>query len=81
MIQLPIPQSAQALAAIRGRLLAQVHSLDPSTTASALMSEAKADGKFFRVVEDVLGECVTLFDADELIARACQKLGFRTDGP
>lgn len=75
-IQLPIPQSAQLLAAVRGRLLAQMHSLDPTTSASAAMSNAHASGQYFEVAQALFGECVTLFDVDELIRRACQNLGW-----
>jgi hypothetical protein len=80
MIQLPLPQSEQLLAAVRGRLLAQMHSLDPSIAASAEMSKAHAGELYFKVAEAVFGECVTLFDADQLIRRACQKLGYPDDG-
>lgn len=75
-IQLPIPQSAQLLTAVRGRLLAQMHSLDPTIVASAEMSNARGDSRFFAVAQDLIGECVTLFDPDELIRRACIKLGY-----
>lgn len=74
--RLPLPQREQAYAAIRGRLLAQMHSLDPTIAASVEMSSAKAGERYFRVLEDVFTECVTLFDPDELIRRACDKLGF-----
>lgn len=80
MIQLPLPQSQQLLAAIRGRLLAQMHSLDPTIAASAEMSKAHGDERFFKVAEAVFGECVTLFDADQLIRRACAALGYPDDG-
>lgn len=78
--RLPVPNYEQAYAAIRGRLLAQMHSLDPTIAANAEMSTAKSDGRFFNVLQDVFTECVTLFDPDELIRRACDKLGFH-DGP
>ena len=80
MIQLPVPRSAQLLAAVRGRLLAQMHSLDPTIAASAEMSANHADEKFFKVAEAIFGECVTLFDADQLIRRACAALGYPDDG-
>jgi uncharacterized protein YfaA (DUF2138 family) len=80
MIQLPVPQSQQLLAAVRGRLLAQMHSLDPTIAASAEMSNAHASEQFFKVAEAVFGECVTLFDADQLIRRACAALGYPDDG-
>lgn len=80
MIRLPVPQHVQLYAAVRGRLLAQMHSLDPSTAASAEMSKAHADGRYFKVAQDVFTECLTLFDADELIRRACASLGYPDDG-
>jgi hypothetical protein len=80
VIRLPVPQSAQLLAAVRGRLLAQMHSLDPTIAASAEMSAAHADGRFFEVAQALFGECVTLFDVDQLIRQACAKLGYPDDG-
>jgi hypothetical protein len=80
MIRPPIPQAAQLLAAVRGRLLAQMHSLDPTTAASAEMSKAHADGRYFEVAQAIFGECVVLFDADQLIRLACEALGYEDDG-
>lgn len=68
-------QGEQILAAARRRLQSQLRSLDPVTSASAEMSLSKGDGKFFQLLEDLLRECVTIFDSDELVARACARLG------
>ena len=80
MIRLPLPQSDQLLAAVRGRLLAQLHSLDPTTAASAEMSKAHADGRYFEVAQDLFTECLKLFNPDALIKQACDALGYPDDG-
>lgn len=74
-------QGEQILAAARRRLQSQLRSLDPVTSASAEMSLAKGDGKFFQLLEDLLRECVTIFDADELVTRACAQLGHMAPPP
>lgn len=73
------PRQADLVAAAQSRILRHMHSMDPTTSASAEMSRLKADGPFGTALEEVLRAAITRFDAAPLIAEALEALG-HSDG-
>lgn len=57
------PKETLLVAAALERLVLHMHSFNPSTQASAAMSAAKADGKFYDRLEPAFRHVVTNFGA------------------
>lgn len=69
-------QAEQILERAARRIHSQLASLDASAAAVGEMSLAKADGKFASLLEAILRQAVTMFDAPQLIRAACDELGY-----